>query len=81
MESPKDLSDHQLYHQLGKFFLESCYYLIDSTHHMMPIALSTDQFISLWMMVSNQPFYAGLEWNGLELQLISLWQGAHYQCL
>ncbi|WP_174493218.1 SWIM zinc finger family protein [Acinetobacter sp. Marseille-Q1623] len=57
------------------------YYLIDSTHHMMPIALSTDQFISLWMMVSNQPFYAGLEWNGLELQLISLWQGAHYQCL
>lgn len=57
------------------------YFLIDATQQMMPIQLNTDQFTSLWMMVSNQPFYAGLEWNGLDLQLISIWQGVHYQCL
>ncbi len=57
------------------------YFLIDATNHMMPIEFNTEQFTRLWMMVSNQPFYAGLEWNGLDLKLISLWQGAHYQCL
>ena len=60
---------------------DECYFLIDATNHMMPIELNTEQFTRLWMMVSNQPFYAGLEWNGLDLKLISLWQGAHYQCL
>lgn len=55
--------------------------LIDQNNQVMPLQLSKQQAEILWLNVYNQTFYAGLEWNGLELKLLSIWQGENYLCL
>ncbi|MCE1272822.1 MAG: SWIM zinc finger domain-containing protein [Acinetobacter sp.] len=54
-------------------------YLVDQDQKMCEIEIK--QFVELWFLVGNEPFSAGVEWNGLQLKLVSIWQGGHFECL
>lgn len=54
-------------------------YLIDQDQKMCEIEIK--QFVELWFLVGTEPFSAGVEWNGLQLKLVSIWQGGHFECL
>jgi len=58
---------------------EKSVYLVDQNQQMCTIEVK--QFVELWFLVGDEPFSAGLEWNGLQLTLVSIWQGEHFQCL
>lgn len=57
------------------------FYLIDQQNKMLAISISQQTFYDLWMLVTDQTFHAGLEWDGIELKIISIWHGVHFQCL
>ncbi len=54
-------------------------YLVDQDQKMCEIEIK--QFVELWFLVGTEPFSAGVEWNGLQLKLVSIWQGGHFECL
>lgn len=54
-------------------------YLVDQDQKMCEIEIK--QFVELWFSVGTEPFSAGVEWNGLQLKLVSIWQGGHFECL
>ena len=60
---------------------EGHFYLVDQQNKMLPVEISQQKFYDLWMLVTDRLFHAGLEWDGIELKMISLWHGAHFQCL
>lgn len=54
-------------------------YLMDQNQQKMPVELP--DFAEIWLLVGAETFDAGLEWNGLQLSLVSIWQGEHFVCL
>ncbi|MFW1840352.1 MULTISPECIES: SWIM zinc finger family protein [Acinetobacter] len=81
-----NLKQHPL--QLVRFFwleqlrLVKCdktIYLVDQDQKMCEVEIK--QFVELWFLVGAESFSAGIEWNGLQLKLVSIWQGGHFECV
>lgn len=56
-------------------------YLIDQQQQMIGLEPKKINFTELWYLVAHEHFDAGVEWDGLNLRLISIAQGGHFECL
>lgn len=55
--------------------------LIDQQQRCFFLELEPRVAGKLYLLVGQSAFSAGLTWDGRQLKLISIWQGAHFQCL
>lgn len=56
-------------------------YLVDQQQHMLSLESKKLNFTELWYLVAHEHFDAGVEWDGLNLRLISIAQGGYFECL
>lgn len=56
-------------------------YLVDQQHQMIALDSRQLNYTELWFTVAYEPFDAGLEWDGLNMRLISIAQRGYFECL